>query len=333
MSYVFKNVHESLLSLSLSPAQWMKLLPTKPPPDGKSFNAVTYKPETPADPHWYFNKRHTLWAGPGHEACCRNSDTKEFIKLIPWSGLELVLKLGTITHTSCPHKISSTINLVFASKNKPVAIIPTVSQFVAEQPDESDEEVDNSLNQVLDDVFLELGVIHDAQVFPHCKNVPSNQSSGWDQTKEVMGTKQKRKWETKHVDPYSGKQASGKKALPDAQQPKQRQIELSIEAPSSSLLPASSIPAPAFPAPTHFPIIDPALSDFPASTYVPVIDPVFLALSEPIPTPVPPLSSQLTEKPKAMQPLKPRNHAKKSVPQPREFVFPLSQYDTFFASK
>ena len=77
-----------------------------------------------------------------------------------------------------------------------------------------------NLDRSLDDTFRDLGhgQIMDQVLLKH-KRVAPNQCAGWNQTAEVMGAKIKSKHPPKHNDPYSAKEASGKRAQPDARQP------------------------------------------------------------------------------------------------------------------
>ena len=80
-----------------------------------------------------------------------------------------------------------------------------------------------NLDQSLDAAFSDLGHTEDVdRVLPKHKRVAPNQRSGWHETATVMGTNIKTKRASKHTDPYSAKEASGKKAQPDAMRPLKR---------------------------------------------------------------------------------------------------------------
>ncbi|KAJ7585324.1 hypothetical protein C8J56DRAFT_1052629 [Mycena floridula] len=83
------------------------------------------------------------------------------------------------------------------------------------------------LDEALDNAFIELGVLHDSsRILPKSKRVAPHQGSGWDATKAVMGVGTKTKRPPKNPDPYAGREASGKQALPDAREPKRRKVEV-----------------------------------------------------------------------------------------------------------
>ncbi|KAJ7580323.1 hypothetical protein C8J56DRAFT_1057962 [Mycena floridula] len=135
------------------------------------------------------------------------------------------------------------------------------------------------LDQALDNVFDDLGILPDEKILPQRKNVPSHQGSGWEQAKEVMGTKRKLKKIRRHADPYSGREASGRKAAPDAREPKQRKINMPQESTSTLI---SSPCLPIIPSISYQPLISYPLIA-PPSSYQPVIDPMLLAIPGTVP--------------------------------------------------
>ena len=79
-----------------------------------------------------------------------------------------------------------------------------------------------NLDNAINEAFADLGHAQDFNhVLPKQKKVAPNQHS-WTETAEVMGARVKTKKPSKHTDPYSGKETSGKKAKPDARQPLKR---------------------------------------------------------------------------------------------------------------
>ncbi len=64
-----------------------------------------------------FNKHHALWAGPHHPERCATSDTEDFLQLLADLGMDLYLPAGTPTYISAAHKTTSTIDLVFATRD------------------------------------------------------------------------------------------------------------------------------------------------------------------------------------------------------------------------
>jgi hypothetical protein len=87
----------------------------------------------------------------------------------------------------------------------------------------------SNLDQALNTVLDELGHSRDVdKVLPKCKKVAPNQHT-WTETAAVMGANVKGKRKTIHTDPYSGKEASGKKARPDAREPlKRRKVDNTV---------------------------------------------------------------------------------------------------------
>lgn len=83
------------------------------------------------------------------------------------------------------------------------------------------------LSKSLDDVLQDLGYIEGVeQVLPKHKRVAPNQRGRWRETAEVMGARIKTTHISKHTDPYSAREASGKRAQADAKQPlKRRKLE------------------------------------------------------------------------------------------------------------
>jgi hypothetical protein len=118
-------------------------------------------------------------------------------------------------------------------------------------------------------------------VLPARKKVAPNDGSGWELTQKVMGTHVKSKRQSKHTDPFSGGEQSGRKGQPDVRQPP-APIVLAPPPPAQSEIPQIihpvnpspdlRTPYPHMPPPYYsswaLPLSSPGPSTFPSPTVV-----------------------------------------------------------------